>query len=279
MRMLQRVWQFKKTALASLVAASLVLPMAGCGSTTGAGAVGANRKQLLLVSSDEVMNLASKSYQQTLFQARQKGVLDVNASQLARLKRIANHLIPQTSVYRTDATKWQWEVHIIQAETMNAYVMPGGKIVFYSGIIDNLKLTDAEIAAIMGHEMAHALREHSREKLSRSMATGGVISIASAAFGLSAGQAQVAQLAGDVGLSLPHSRTQESEADKIGLELMAHAGYNPNAAVSLWQKMQAKSGSSGPQFLSTHPSSSNRIKQIQDLLPAVMPLYNASNKK
>lgn len=253
--------------------------MAGCGSTTGAGAVGANRKQLLLVSSDEVMNLASKSYQQTLSQARQKGVLDVNASQLARLKRIANHLIPQTSVYRTDATKWQWEVHIIQAETMNAYVMPGGKIVFYSGIIDNLKLTDAEIAAIMGHEMAHALREHSREKLSRSMATGGVISIASAAFGLSAGQAQVAQLAGDVGLSLPHSRTQESEADKIGLELMARAGYNPNAAVSLWQKMQAKSGSSGPQFLSTHPSSSNRIKQIQDLLPAVMPLYNASNKK
>lgn len=279
MRMLQKVWQFKKTALASLVAASLVLPMAGCGSTTGAGAVGANRKQLLLVSSDEVMNLASKSYQQTLSQARQKGVLDVNASQLARLKRIANHLIPQTSVYRTNATKWQWEVHIIQAETMNAYVMPGGKIVFYSGIIDNLKLTDAEIAAIMGHEMAHALREHSREKLSRSMATGGVISIASAAFGLSAGQAQVAQLAGDVGLSLPHSRTQESEADKIGLELMARAGYNPNAAVSLWQKMQAKSGSSGPQFLSTHPSSSNRIKQIQDLLPAVMPLYNASNKK
>lgn len=279
MRMLQKVWQFKKTALASLVAASLVLPMAGCGSTTGAGAVGANRKQLLLVSSDEVMNLASKSYQQTLSQARQKGVLDVNASQLARLKRIANHLIPQTSVYRTDATKWQWEIHIIQAGTMNAYVMPGGKIVFYSGIIDNLKLTDAEIAAIMGHEMAHALREHSREKLSRSMATGGVISIASAAFGLSAGQAQVAQLAGDVGLSLPHSRTQESEADKIGLELMAHAGYNPNAAVSLWQKMQAKSGSSGPQFLSTHPSSSNRIKQIQDLLPAVMPLYNASNKK
>lgn len=279
MRMLQRVWQFKKTALASLVAASLVLPMAGCSSTTGAGAVGANRKQLLLVSSDEVMNLASKSYQQTLSQARQKGVLDVNANQLARLKRIANHLIPQTSVYRTDATKWQWEVHIIQAETMNAYVMPGGKIVFYSGIIDNLKLTDAEIAAIMGHEMAHALREHSREKLSRSMATGGVISIASAAFGLSAGQAQVAQLAGDVGLSLPHSRTQESEADKIGLELMARAGYNPNAAVSLWQKMQAKSGSSGPQFLSTHPSSSNRIKQIQDLLPAVMPLYNASNKK
>lgn len=279
MRMLQKVWRFKKTALASLVAASLVLPMAGCSSTTGAGAVGANRKQLLLVSSDEVMNLASKSYQQTLSQARQKGVLDVNASQLARLKRIANHLIPQTSVYRTDATKWQWEVHIIQAETMNAYVMPGGKIVFYSGIIDNLKLTDAEIAAIMGHEMAHALREHSREKLSRSMATGGVISIASAAFGLSAGQAQVAQLAGDVGLSLPHSRTQESEADKIGLELMARAGYNPNAAVSLWQKMQAKSGSSGPQFLSTHPSSSNRIKQIQDLLPAVMPLYNASNKK
>lgn len=279
MNSLQKVWQFKKTILASLLSASLILPMTGCGSTTSAGAVGANRKQLLLVSSDEVINLASKSYQQTLSQARQKGVLDVNSAQLARLKRIANHLIPQTAVYRTDATKWSWEVHVIKSDTMNAYVMPGGKIVFYSGIIDNLKLTDAEIAAIMGHEMAHALREHSREKMSRSMATGGVISIASAAFGLSSGQAQLAQMAGDVGLSLPHSRTQESEADKIGLELMARAGYNPNAAVTLWQKMQAKSGAGGPQFLSTHPSHSNRIKQIQDLLPAVTPLYQASNKK
>lgn len=279
MSSLKKVWRFKKTILASLLSASLILPMMGCSSTTSAGAVGANRKQLLLVSSDEVINLASKSYQQTLSQARQKGVLDVNPAQLARLKRIANHLIPQTAVYRTDATKWSWEVHVIKSDTMNAYVMPGGKIVFYSGIIDNLKLTDAEIAAIMGHEMAHALREHSREKMSRSMATGGVISIASAAFGLSSGQAQLAQMAGDVGLSLPHSRTQESEADKIGLELMARAGYNPNAAVTLWQKMQAKSGAGGPQFLSTHPSHSNRIKQIQDLLPAVTPLYQASNKK
>lgn len=269
----------KKTLCAALVSVALIAPMSGCSSTTESGAVGVNRKQLLLVSSEEVMSLANQSYQQTIAQARQKGVLDVDTAQVARLKRIANNLIPHVSVYRPDATSWQWQVHTIKADTINAYVMPGGKIVFYSGIIEKLKLTDAEIAAIMGHEMAHALREHSREKMSRQVATSGFIGIASSALGLSAGQAQLASLAGDVGLSLPHSRTQEAEADKIGLELMARAGYNPNAAITLWQKMQAQSGGSGPQFLSTHPSSANRIKEIQTLLPAVMPLYNASNKR
>ena len=271
--------QYKKALLASVMSAVLIVPMSGCTSTTEAGAVGAHRKQLLLVSSEEVMNLSNQSYQQTIAQARQQGVLDVNTAQVARLKRIAGNLIPHVAVYRSDAVQWQWKVHAIKSDTINAYVMPGGKIVFYSGIIEQLNLTDAEIAAIMGHEMAHALREHSREKISRSVATSGFIGIASSALGLSAGQAQLANLAGDVGLSLPHSRTQESEADKIGLELMARAGYNPNAAVTLWQKMQAQAGGSGPQFLSTHPSSTNRIKEMQALLPTVMPLYNASNKQ
>lgn len=269
----------KKSLIAGVLGACLVLPMSGCSSTTEAGAVGADRKQLLLVSSEEVMNLSRQAYQQTLSEARRAGRLDVDTQQVARLKRIAGHLIPHTTVYRSDANQWQWAVHSIKADTINAYVMPGGKIVFYSGIIDKLKLTDAEIAAIMGHEMAHALREHSREKISRSMATSSVIGIASAALGLSAGQAQLASLAGSVGLDLPHSRTQESEADKIGLELMARAGYNPSSAVTLWQKMQRASGSNPPQFLSTHPNSESRITQIQALLPTVMPLYQSAPKR
>lgn len=270
----------KKSLIASVLSACLVLPMSGCSSTTEAGAVGADRKQLLLVSSEEVLQLSNQAYQQTLSQARRAGKLDVNTAQVARLRRIANNLIPHTTVYRADAGMWRWAVHAISDNTINAYVMPGGKIVFYSGIIDKLQLSDAEIAAIMGHEMAHALREHSREKLSRSMATGGVISIASAALGLSSGQAQLASLAGSVGLDLPHSRTQETEADKIGLELMARAGYNPTAAITLWRKMQRADGGNGsPQFLSTHPSSDSRIKQMQALLPTVMPLYQSAPKR
>lgn len=269
----------KKTLLITALSTSLILPMTGCSSTTTSGSVGADRKQLLLVSSEEVLSLANRSYQQTIAEARRAGKLDINASQVTRLKRIANNLIPHTTVYRPDAGAWQWEVHAIQSDSVNAYVMPGGKIVFYSGIIEKLNLTDAEIAAIMGHEMAHALREHSREQISRQVATSSVIGIASSALGLSSGQAQLASLAGEVGLSLPHSRTQEAEADKIGLELMARAGYDPNSAVTLWQKMQAQSGGGSPQFLSTHPSSMNRIKSIQELLPTVMPLYQNSVRR
>ena len=270
---------FKKILLTSILSVSLILPMSGCSSTTEAGAVGADRKQLLLVSSEEVLALSNQAYQQTITEARRAGKLDVDTAQVARLRRIANHLIPHTTIYRGDAGMWRWQVHSIQDNTVNAYVMPGGKIVFYSGIIDKLQLSDAEIAAIMGHEMAHALREHSRERMSRSMATGSVLSIASAALGLSSGQAQLASLAGSIGLDLPHSRTQEAEADKIGLELMARAGYAPTAAITLWRKMQRASEGSMPQFLSTHPNSENRIKQIQALLPIVNPLYQSSVKR
>lgn len=266
------------TFLLPLTLALTTVPLSGCSSTTNPGAVGADRKQLLLVSSDQVLHLSQQYYQETLTEARAAGRLDTNYSQVARLRRIAGAIIPHTSIYRSDARNWQWEVHAIDSRQLNAYVMDGGKIVFYSGIIERLNLTDAEIAAIMGHEMAHALREHSREKMSRDLATHGVLSIATSALGLSQGQTQLVGLAGQLGLDLPHSRTQESEADKIGLELMARAGYNPNAAINLWQKMQSYSGDS-LQFLSTHPSSHNRIKTLQSLMPTVMPLYQAASRR
>lgn len=262
-----------------LIAAMLsVGALAGCSNTTDTGAVGVDRQQLLLVSSEQVMQLSAENYNESIQDARARGVLDTNAAQLTRLKRIAERMIPQTSVYREDAVRWQWEVHTIKSSELNAFVMPGGKVIFYTGIIDRLKLTDDEIAAIMGHEMSHALREHSRERISREVAKQAGLGIAASVFGLSDGQAQLASIAGDIGLSRPHSRTQESEADQIGLELMARAGYNPQAAITLWQKMQRSGDGEPPQFLSTHPSSSSRIAELQTLMPKVTPIYQNAVK-
>ena len=269
----------RKLLTTTVLAASLsALTLTGCTSTTSTGAVGVDRQQLLLVSSEQVLQLSAQSYNKSIQEARKRGVLDTNKAQVNRLKNISNRLIGQVGVYRPDAARWQWEVHTIKSDQLNAFVMPGGKIMFYTGIIERLNLTDDEIAAIMGHEMSHALREHSRERLSREYATQTGIGVAASIFGFSQGQAELASLAGDFGLSRPHSRTQESEADRIGLELMARAGYNPQASITLWQKMQRASQGEPPQFLSTHPSSSNRIAELQALMPKVMPLYQKSRR-
>jgi len=267
----------KKLMMSSLAASVIAVGATGCSTTTDTGAIGVDRNQLLVVSNQQVQQLSNQAFQQEIAAARAKGLLDTNPAQLARLKKISQRLIAQTGAYRSDARQWSWEVHVIKSNELNAHVLPGGKIVFYSGIIDRLSLTDAEIAAIMGHEMAHALREHTRERLSRDVATQTGIGIAASVLGLSQGQAQLAGLAGDLGISRPNSRTQETEADLMGLELMARAGYDPNAAVSLWRKMQSAGGrGEPPQFLSTHPVSSTRIATIQSLLPRVMPLYQQS---
>ncbi len=162
---------------------------------------------------------------------------------------------------------------MLKSNELNAYCSPGGKIMFYTGIVDRLSLTDDEIAAVMAHEMAHALREHGRERASRSGATQFGLGILASAVGLTQGQAQLAGMATQIGLELPFNRNQESEADALGLELMARAGYNPQAAISLWNKMNAANQGEPPQFLSTHPGSQNRIQHIQALLPRVNPLY------
>ncbi|QQU06705.1 M48 family metallopeptidase [Moraxella osloensis] len=267
----------KKLMMSSLAASVIAVGATGCSTTTDTGAIGVDRNQLLVVSDQQVQQLSNQAFQQEIAAARAKGLLDTNPAQLARLQKISQRLIAQTGAYRSDARQWPWEVHVIKSNELNAHVFPGGKIVFYSGIIDRLSLTDAEIAAIMGHEMAHALREHTRERLSREVATQTGIGIAASVLGLSQGQAQLAGLAGDLGISRPNSRTQETEADLMGLELMARAGYDPNAAISLWRKMQSASGrGEPPQFLSTHPVSSTRIATIQSLLPRVMPLYQQS---
>lgn len=262
----------------TVVAVSSALTLSACTSSTGNSATGVDRKQLMLVSSEAVNQAAAQGYQETLIKARQQGVLNPSAATLQRVQRVANRLIPQVNVYRPDARSWKWEVNTIKSNELNAYCAPGGKIMFYTGIIDRLNLSDDEIAAIMGHEMAHALREHGRERASRSGATQIGLSVLASAVGLTEGQTQLAGMATQLGLELPFNRGQESEADSLGLELMARAGYNPNAAVTLWKKMAAASQGEPPQFLSTHPGSQSRIQNLQTLIPRVMPLYQRSGR-
>ncbi len=246
--------------------------------TTEHGTIGVDRKQYMLVSEQQVEQGAAEAYKQQLTAAQKEGALNTDQTQTKRVRAIGNRLIPQTTAFRPDAKNWQWEINVQKTDELNAYCMPGGKIMVYSGIIDQLQLTDAELAAIIGHEIAHALREHTRERVSRAYAQQVGLGVLAAVTGAGEGTMQIASQVSQVTFGLPHSREQESESDLIGLELMARAGYNPNAAVSLWQKMSQKAGGSGSDFLSTHPSSSSRISELQANTPKVLPLYEAAAK-
>ena len=254
--------------------------LAACANTTKPGAVGINRSQFMVVSSADVNKLSAASFEEQNKKAKEKNVLITSGSSYERLKHVANRLIPQTAVFRDDTSTWEWQLSLIQSNTLNASCAPGGKITFYTGIIDQLNLTDDEIAAIMGHEMAHALREHGRERLSEALAQNAVTNVALAAAGANyASGINAANQVAQYVLVLPNSRQNESEADAIGLELAARAGYNPRAAITVWQKMlKATQGKNPPEFLSTHPSGETRIEQLNALMPAVEPLYLAASK-
>ena len=254
--------------------------LAACANTTKPGAVGINRSQFMVVSSADVNKLSAASFEEQNKKAKEKNVLVTSGPSYERLKHVANRLIPQTAVFRDDTRTWEWQLSLIQSNTLNASCAPGGKITFYTGIIDQLNLTDDEIAAIMGHEMAHALREHGRERLSEALAQNAVTNVALAAAGANyASGINAANQVAQYVLVLPNSRQNESEADAIGLELAARAGYNPRAAITVWQKMlKATQGKNPPEFLSTHPSGETRIEQLNALMPAVEPLYLAASK-
>jgi predicted Zn-dependent protease len=263
------------TRLLGLVAFA-VLCTGGCETvrTTSAGAVGVDRKQQMLVPSAQIEQGAAEAYEAELKTAREKGVLNTDKAQLARVTTIARRIVSATPTFRPDAAGWNWQFNVQKTKDLNAYCMPGGRIMVYSGLIDTLDLSDAELATVIAHEVAHALREHTRERVSRAYAQQLVLSGAAAVTGVSEGTANIANMIGEVTFQLPFSREQESEADQIGLELMARAGYDPRAALTLWNKMSAASNSGGqPKFLSTHPAPKERIKDIEKNLPRVLPLY------
>jgi len=266
-----------RTSLVALAACAALL--AGCetAETTKQGVVGVDRQQRFLVSEKDVEDSAKKQYTAMMADAQKKGALDKDAAQVARVKAIVGRLIPQTAVFRPDATKWAWEAHVLTSSEVNAWCMPGGKMAVYSGLIEKLQATDDELAAVMGHEISHALREHSREAISRQMATQTAVGVAGAIFGIGDLGQSLGNMVADVTLNLPNSRTNETEADRIGVELAARAGYNPQSAISLWQKMaKLNSGGQPPKWLSTHPANEDRIKDLQVYAQKVEPLYQAA---
>ncbi len=232
-----------------------------------------------LVPAETLENSATQQYQELLQKAKAQGALaDAGNPQLQRLRGIAQRLIPYAAQWNPRASQWRWEVNLIGSKQINAFCMPGGKIAFYTGIIDQLKLTDDEIAMIMGHEMAHALREHSREQLAKNQATSIGISLGAQLLGLGDIGNAAARLGGQL-LSLKFSRNDESDADLVGLELAARAGFNPQAAVSLWRKMGQATGEGGIGFLSTHPTGPDRIRQLEGNVPRVTGLYEQARRR
>jgi predicted Zn-dependent protease len=250
--------------------------LVGCQSveTTKPGVVGVDRDQRMMVSADEVHSGSVKAYAQMMAEAKSKNVLDRDPAMLKRVQDITQRLIPHTASFRPDAAKWPWEVHVISVDEVNAWCMPAGKMAIYTGLIQKLNATDDEIAAVMGHEIAHALREHARERISRQMGTQATIGIVGAILGVGQMGQGIANTVADVTLNLPNSRLHETESDRIGVELAARAGFDPRAAVTLWEKMgKLSGGNQPPKWLSTHPPHGDRINDLRAYSEKVMPLY------
>jgi predicted Zn-dependent protease len=260
-----------KMLLALIVSSSVLF---GCATSTKPGAVGVTRPQLMLVSASTVEKMASVSYVQQFNSAKTSGKLIQSGPQYDRVLAIAKNLRGQVTVFRDDVKDWKWGLTLIDSPTINANCAPGGKITFYTGLIDKLQLTDDEIAMVMGHEIAHALREHGRERVSQAVAQNAITQVALATTQNKVGEIALANQFAKYLFVLPNSRQNETEADKIGLELAARAGYDPHAAITVWQKMTAvESSNVQPEFLSTHPSNSNRINELGSMMPAVLPFY------
>jgi predicted Zn-dependent protease len=240
--------------------------------------VGESSRLARLVPAAEVEKSANQQYHQLLQQAAAKHALaPASHPQFQRLKKVSDRLIPLALPWNERARSWQWEVNLIGSNQINAFCMPGGKIAVYTGILDKLQLTDDELAMVVGHEMAHALREHARERMANSVVTQGATRLGGAViagiFGIDPRLTDfVARGASDL-LTLKFSRGDESEADLVGMEIAARAGYDPRTAITLWQKMAKASTGAPPEWLSTHPSGTSRIAELERNLPKVLPLY------
>lgn len=265
----------KSSQMLSALVASLVLalPLAHADGVN----VGKPSAVAKLVPAGQLEQQAGQQYEQLKQQAAAKQALGPdNHPQVIRLREIAKRIIPYAPRFNSRANQWQWEVNLIGSSQINAFCMPGGKIAFYTGLVQGLKLTDDEVAIVMGHEVAHALREHARERMAKSELT----HLGTSLLGAFIGKGQYTELfnAGGSLLTLKFSRDDETEADVVGLDLAARAGFDPRAGITLWQKMGAASKGAPPQWLSTHPAGDNRIREIEKHLPEVMPLYENARR-
>ena len=263
-----------------MVRSALVLLalLAGCTTSPLTG-----REQYLLVSESMAVSQSAAAYSQMMADLGKKKQIETGTPRAEKVREITDRLVKQAARFRPDAAGWAWEVQVINdPKTVNAFCMAGGKMAIYTGMWEKLKATDDEIAQVMGHEIAHALADHTRERMSIAMTTAAATTVAAIAIGSrsdsspGAGLALTgAQLAAVLAIQLPNSRQGESEADQIGIELAARAGFDPKAAVTLWEKM-GKDGGSPPEFLSTHPSPENRAARLAELGAQVQPLYLAA---
>jgi predicted Zn-dependent protease len=234
------------------------------------------RRQLMLVSEQQAISASRQAYVQEIGKAKQEGKLVTDKRVLNRVDVITERLVAQAIVMRPDSAQWQWSVEVIdEPKTVNAWCMAGGRMAIFTGLLLKVDPTDDELAQVMGHEIAHALANHTAERMSVAMA-GQAGVIAAGLMSDNPGQAMaMAAVAAKVALDLPNSRTAETEADRIGIELAARAGYDPRAAVTLWQKMGAVGGGAPPVWLSTHPSDEQRQQRLGQLSLKMMPYYQA----
>ncbi|GAA4415307.1 M48 family metallopeptidase [Quisquiliibacterium transsilvanicum] len=263
-------------ALASLVSVAPVARAQAGAETRDGIAVGGQSTVSRLVSAERLEREAATQYRSLLSEAASQGALAPDGhAQLQRLRRIAARITPHAARFNERAPQWKWEVNLIGSKQVNAFCMPGGKIAFFTGILDTLKLTDDEVGMVMAHEVAHALREHGRERAAKSAIAQGVTigaSILSQWLGYGDLGGMVAQTGAKYTM-LKFSRGDETEADLVGMDLAARAGFDPRAGVTLWEKMAAAGKSQPPQWMSTHPAHDTRIEEIRRNLDKVMPLY------
>ncbi len=257
----------------AVMAATALVVVACATSPTG-------RTQLMLVSERQAIEASKEAYVQMLRPLEEEGKVDNDPQLKARVERITSRLVAQAVRMRPETRDWDWSIKVIDdPEMVNAWAMAGGKMAVYTGLIEKIEPSDDELAQVLGHEIAHALANHTAEKMSVAMASQlGVLAV-----GIASDRPGVAMtgaaLAATLAVKLPNSRTAEAEADQIGIELAARAGYDPRAAVTLWRKMEKVSGSGPPEFLSTHPAPGNRQKKLAELVPKMMPYYQAPGKR
>ena len=262
-----------RTLFAALTLAAAAL--GGCATNPVTG-----RSQFMIVSEQQAISQSTQAYSSLMGQLQRQGRLSDDRQLNERVHRITERVVREAVRYRPETARWQWQMQVVESPDVNAFCMAGGKMAVYTGLIEKVRPTDDELAQVIGHEIAHALSNHTAEKMSVAQASqlgAAVLGAVAQSRGLPIGASETQVLAA-VGVQLPNSRAAEAEADRIGIELAARAGYNPYAAVSLWRKMTAVSGNRGVEFLSTHPAAESRIAELQALAPRMMPLYEAAKR-